>query len=479
MKTFNNHTKYFVFVLLATTLLACKNLRVDVRDANENVPTEFLSESSDTTNSANLKWNEFFKDPFLIALIDSALIHNQELNIVLQEINVARNEVGAKKGDYLPFVNTGVGAGIDKPSRYTMDGTSEEHLEIISGEENPEPIADFQLGLNVSWEIDVWKKLRNAKNAAYKRYLSSIEAKNFMVTNLVAEIANSYYELLALDKQLAIISRNLAIQENALDAVKLQKISARANALAVKKFEAEVYHTKSLVFEVKQRIVVAENEINFLVGRFPQQVDRSTTNFEDLIPNVVYSGIPSQLLENRPDIHQAEFNLVASKLDVKVARANFFPSFEIRSGIGLKSFNLKYFLKAPQSILYNLMGDLVAPLINRKAIKAVYFSANSKQLQAVFKYEQTILNAYTEVYNQISNINNLEANYDLKVKQVQALEESVVIAGKLFKSAEADYMEVLMTQRDALKTKLELVETKIKQLHATVNLYQALGGGWK
>jgi outer membrane protein, multidrug efflux system len=192
----------------------------------------------------------------------------------------------------------------------------------------------------------------------------------------------------------------------------------------------------------------------------------------------VHAGIPAQLLANRPDVKQAELNLVAAKLDVKAAKASFYPTLGISAGIGYQAFNPSYLLK-PQSLLYSLAGDLAAPLINRNGIKAVYFSANSRQIQALYDYERIIINAYVEVANQVSKVSNLEKSYDYKSKEVQALTQSITISNDLFTSARADYMEVLLTQRDALESRFDLIDTKLQQMNAVVNIYRALGGGWK
>jgi outer membrane protein TolC len=248
--------------------------------------------------------------------------------------------------------------------------------------------------------------------------------------------------------------------------------------LAVRKFEAEVLKNQSLQYYIRQSITETENRINFLIGRYPQTVQRNSRTFNEMLPDSVYAGVPSQLLEYRTDIRQAELELAAAKLDVKVAKANFYPSLRLTGGLGLQAFNTAYLMTMPQSLIYSFAGELMAPLINRNAIKANYYSANSKQIQAIYNYEQTVLNAYTEVVNQLSNINNLAKSYDLKEKQVQALTESISISTILFKAARADYMEVLMTQRDALESKFELVETRKQQMNAMVNVYQALGGGW-
>ena len=448
---------------------------------NKTVPESYSRDSTSkdsTNNTAKLKRKEFFTDSNLVALIDSALQKNQELNIVLQDIIIAKNEVRARKGAYLPFVNAGGAAGIARTPRYTSQGASDAVNTITPGQIVPVNLPNYMFGANASWEVDIWKKLRNAKKSAMFKYLSTIEGKNFLVTLLVSEIANSYYELMAADNQLEILKRNIQVQQNALEIVKMEKSAARVTELAVRRFEAEVLKNQSRQYYISQKIIETENRINFLVGRFPQPVSRSSKTFSDLVPDTIHEGIPSQLLENRPDIRQATQVLSAMKLDVKVAKANFYPTFMITAGLGYDAFNPRYLITTPQSFVYTLAGSLIGPVINRNAIRANYYSANARQVQAVYNYERTILNAHIEVANQLSNISNLRKSYDLKAKQVQALTQSIDISIGLFRSARADYMEVLLTQRDALESRFELIETKKMQMNARVNIYQALGGGW-
>ena len=474
--TLTNLIKNTFLVGLAILLYGCVP-EMTPRKSTPQLPANY-ADQSDTLNASNTVWRDYFQDPNLIMLIDTALRYNQELNISIQEIEIARNEVQARKGEYLPFVNAGAGAGFDKVGRYTRSGALEDNLEIRDGQEFPEPLPDFMLGVYASWELDIWRKLRTAKKSALMRYIGTQEARNFMVTNLIAEIANSYYELLALDNQLDIVRRNIEIQTNALEVVKLQKQSTRVTELAVRRFEAQVYNTQSLQFEIQQQIIEVENRINFILGRFPQPIQRNVAYFERAVPDSIKTGIPSQLLANRADIRQAEKELAAAELDIQVARANFYPSIGLRAGVGFQAFNPKYLI-SPESLMYSLAGDIVSPLVNRNAIKAMYSTANATQIQAAYNYEQTILNAYIEVANQVTRISNLQNSYDFKSRQVQALEESIDISNNLFRSARADYMEVLLTQRDALESRFELIETKMEQFQARINIYRALGGGWR
>ncbi len=470
--------KYHLTVLFALMVLYSCVPSKTLREENKSVPENYNDQGKDTLNTAMLNWRDFFKDEHLTKLIDSALVNNQELNIFLQQVAMAKNEIKARKGEYLPFVNVFAGAEVEKVGEFTRNGAVEKNLDIRDGEEFPEPLSNFSAGLSASWELDIWKKLRNAKKSAMLEYLASVEGKNFMVTNLVAEIADAYYELLAKDNELANIEQNLQIQQNALGMVRLQKQAARATELAVRRFEAEVLKNQSHQYEVRQEIVESENKINFLLGRTPRPIDRMSQGFIERDLDTVYTGIPSQLLQNRPDIRRAEYELQAAKLNTKVAKANFYPSIGIRAGVGLEAFNPKYLTETPQSLLYSLMGDVVGPLINRNAIKAAYQTANNRQLQAVYEYEKAILNGYIEVANQLSNIKNLKSNYELKEREVTALTESIDLSIQLFQSARADYMEVLLVQREALDAKIELIDTKKEQLLARVKVYQALGGGW-
>ncbi|MFC5412524.1 TolC family protein [Larkinella bovis] len=466
-------------VVLAITLLnaACTVPRLVTKTENKAVPASY-SGSQDTTNSARTKWRDYFTDPNLAALIDSALYNNQELNITLQEIQISNNEILARKGEYLPFVTVGGGSGAEKVSRYTSQGAADAVTDIKPGKETPDILPNTYVGAFASWEVDIWHKLRNAKKAAVLNYMASMEGRNFQVTNLVAEIANSYYELLALDNQLDIIRRNLDILNNALSIIRQEKEAAKVTELAVRRFEAEVYKTQNLQYDIQQRIVETENRINFLVGRFPQHVQRNAQSFADLVPAKISAGTPAQLLENRPDIRQAERQLEAAKIDVSVARANFYPSLHLSASVGLMAFNPIYLFNTPESLIASLIGDLVGPVVNKNAITAMYRNANAKQIQAVYNYERTVLNAYIEVVNQVSNMNNLEKSYSTKNNQVQALTQSTNISLKLFTSARADYMEVLLTQRDVLESRMELIETRMRQMNALVNTYRALGGGW-
>ncbi|GEP42071.1 TolC family protein [Brevifollis gellanilyticus] len=477
----NVKTSFQIFGMASMILLVqgCSGLKRDPLPSSEPpLPAQFPGAGGSARSSAQIGWRDYFKDSNLTNLISTALQNNQELNILMQEIAVTKSEVKARKGAIFPFITLGTEAGLEKSSRFTRDGAVEEGLEVKKGKEFPDPLPNFGAVAEFEWEVDIWRKLRNERDSAIKHYLATQEGRNFMVTNIVSEIAQSYYELMALDNQLSILGRTIEIQESALSAVKLQKDAAKVTELAVRRFEAEVLKNKSHQYEIKQKIVVTENKINYLVGRYPQHVKRSSGGFEHLMLTGIRAGLPAELLRNRPDVLQAELELAAAGLDVKAAGARFYPALSINAALGLRSFSLDSVFTTPESLVYGAAANLVTPLINRSQIQAAYNGASAKQVSAIYSYQQTVLKAYIEVVNQLAEMRNLNQGYNLKTQQVQALSDSIDISGKLFNSARADYTEVLITQRDALEAKIDLVELKQQQLNAYVKAYKALGGGY-
>jgi NodT family efflux transporter outer membrane factor (OMF) lipoprotein len=456
--------------LLALVAVGCvPSLRGnEPREPKVEIPANFGAPSAETAGIAQQTWDRFFASPELRALIEGALENNQELRIQIQELIIAQNEVSARQGEVLPRVSGVAGASVDKASKHTSQGVSDEAHEV------PNPLGNFAFGLSASWEVDVWKRLRNAVGAARLRYAASVEARAFLVTQLVAEIARSYYELVALDVELEVVERNIEIQTKALELVRIEKLAARTTELAVQRFEAEVLANKGRIYELEQARIQTENRINFLVGRYPQPVRRNKADFDAPVPPALATGLPAQLLENRPDVRQAALELEATKLDVKSARAAFYPSLTIDASAGYRAFNAEHLVSTPESLIYGVAAGLTAPLLNRAAIEATYRSANARQIQAVVSYERSILRAFVDTATQIAALSNLHRSYEQRQQQVEALARSVEISNVLFQSARADYVEVLLTRRDSLEAQVALLETKSRQWASVVALYQAL-----
>ncbi|OAI01338.1 RND transporter [Methylomonas methanica] len=463
--------------LLASAFNGC-SLNTELSIPEQPIPASF-QDKSDTTSIAAIDWRHYFSDALLLKLIDTAISNNQDLQIALQRIESSRSSVKLANAAMLPQVSLNLGGGVEKFGLYTMDGAGNATTEITPGRIVPENYTNLFVGLQSSWEIDVWGKLENQRKSAVSNYLSSIEGTNFVISNLVADVAIYYNELLALDHELDIVRQTTQKQQEALEIIKLQKEAGRANELAVQQFRAQLLDTQVLENGVLQQISEAENQINFLLGRYPQPIERAKNVFFEAGPPVILSGIPSQLLSNRPDIREAELQVQASKFDLKAAKAAFYPNFNITASLGFQAFNPEFLFTSPASLAYSLAGTLVAPIINMKSLEAAFNSAQANQLAAMYRYQKTILNAYVEVANQLSSIKSLQQISTLKQQQSEALKQSVESANELYKAARANYLEVLIAQQSALQSNLELINVTKRQRMATITIYKALGGGWK
>lgn len=450
----------FIFEACAPSL---KNVKTE---ANPLPPSFPVSESGSSPGAAELVWKEFFKNPELNSLIEVALKNNQELAILEQEINIANNEVLARQGEYIPKFAAQAGGGIEKVERFSTEDANR-------------PTRFGRMGIATTWEVDIWKKLRNATKVAYYNYLASIEGRRYLITNLVAEVSSTYFELMSLDMQLEIVSSYVDILSQIQRTADLQQKAGRVTSLPVKRFEAEVLKNKARQFEIQQQIVMNQNRLNLLLGRYPQKITRHSKEFLGYSFSAMNSSVPVKLLDNRPDIRRASMELEAARLNVDVTRARFYPSLSIDAAYGYEQFNSKHFDGTPSSIFYGVAANLTMPILNRRGIKADYFTANNKQVQAVYNYEKTLIQAYSEVVNQLNMISNYNRVFEIKQAQVKALNESIEISNALFRAARVDYIESLVTQRDSLEAQLDLMEVKRQQLEAYVNLYKALGGGWK
>lgn len=474
MKHLYQYNICFMYLLL----LGCKALDTQIVIEENKIP-EVYKESSDTTNIADLSWKEYINDTILIGLIEQSLASNFDLQMALQRIEISRAMVKNAQGELLPSAAASVSAGMRRFGLYTMDGAGNITTEITPGQMIPINLPDLFLGIQSSWEVDIWSRLRNQKRSAISQFIASMEGVNFVVTSLISDVSVAYYELLALDNELEFIRQTLQKQHEALEVVKLQKEAGRANELAVQQFTGQLLNSQVLERETLQRIVEFENFINFLLGRYPQPIVRKPEYFFQENPEMVKTGIPSQLLRNRADIREAELLVTASKFDLKVAKASFYPGLNIQAGIGLQAFNPEYLLLVPTSVAYNAIGSLVAPVVNFNALKAQFNTAKANQITALYQYQETVLNAFVEVANELSNIENLYQMSILQKQQNEVFMKSVETSAELYSAGRAGYLEVLLAQQNAIQTQLELISFIKRQRIANINIYRALGGGWK
>ena len=482
-------TRFYIaltLTLLCLALHSCKTLDTTVSIPTRPIPKAFTQSLSirelsaaDTTTLGGLHWRQLFQDTLLTDLIDTALHNNFDLKTALQRIEFAKANLQFARGEILPKVQGSIGGGMRKYGLYTMDGAGNISTEITPGQIVPVNLPDLSFGIQTTWEADIWGKLRKRSDAAEAQTLASAEGVRFLTTAIIAEVATAYFDLVALDNELDILRNTIQKYREALQTIELKKEAGRANELAVQQFEAQVLSLQVQAQETEQLTRLRENSLNALLGRFPEPIVRRKEMVLRAIPEQLAAGIPAQLLENRPDIREAAEYVRASAFEVEAAKAAFFPTLTLSAGIGFQAFDPQFLLLAPASLAYNALGGLVAPLVNWQGLEAQFSSAKSTQIQALYQYHKSILNGYVEVVNSLSTLQTLQQILMLKNQERAVLLESVDVSVALYKSAKATYIEVLLAQANAFQAQMELIGIQKRQRIEFVQLYRALGGGWR
>jgi NodT family efflux transporter outer membrane factor (OMF) lipoprotein len=480
----------FVFLfLLYLSLSACKDvtyLTPNLVKVPKNYSQNSLVASNDsltqTDTTGLLAYRNFFKDSLLVALIDTALLENQDIKIALARLEQARAEVRLTKGIQLPEAGIVVNNGVRKFGDYTIDGVGNYDTQFSPNLNNlqqiPNPIPEYYAGVYSSWELDLWGKLKSKKKAAKERFLSSEEAKNIIISGVVTTLSQAYLTLVTLDREVEIIRQNIALQESSLAMVEAQLLSGHTTALAIQLMSAQLLNARNLLIGVEQQILEKENEINQLLGRYPAPVLRSSSLPVDSITAAIEIGVPAALLQRRPDIRSAEHNLLAYNADLKSARAAFYPSVQLTGTMGLQSFRANVFFDLPASLAFNVLGGLTQPLFNRRLLKAQLMEQNGRQKEAYVFYEKTVLSAFTEVYQLLQMRENLQKMSALKEEEVRTLTASVNSAKDLFFSGRCTYLEINTAQANLLETQIELINLWQRIQVNQIGLYKAIGGAW-
>lgn len=465
------------FLIVILTWVGCTTPSTLVQiNKQPTLPTGFSSEAT-SYQQDTIIWSKISKDSILKALIDTAIENNNEIQIAYQKIELARSQRQFTKGSLLPQIGIGTNGSIKKFGLYTMDGAGNIVTEMTPGKLIPIDLPDMYLGIQSTWEVDLRGRLKNLDQAALSRFFASQEGFKFVINSLATDVAISYYELLALDNELIVIRENAKKEKEALEFIKAQKEAGKINELAVQQFTAQYYNLIIIEKEVLQNIRKEENRLNFLLGRYPQTIDRSQTSLYT-VQNLIDQNLPSTILQSRPDIKAAEWRLKATKFDVKAAKAAFYPYFALNVGYGFQAFNSKYWFRSPESIAYTVAGNLMAPIVNRSAIKAQFNNAKSSQIEAMLQYQQSILNAYVDVVNDFTEINHLEEIKKFTENKVSSYKQAVESSFDLYKAARVPYIDVLFSQQNALQTNIELIRIHKRSKIAMVKLFKNLGGQW-
>jgi len=418
-------------------------------------------DQTDTATLADMRWQDLFSDPKLLTLIQEGLENNPDMQIALERMNEAKATLGQRKLDFLPSLSGSAGG-----TRKGLDGAS-----------GFQTSTSWDAALKTSWEIDVWGKLLSSKRAAMASYLETDAARRAIQTGLIAGIANSYYLLLALDEELAITQKTVKIRAEDVETMKTLKESAVVNGAAVVQSQASLYSAEVSIPDLKQAIRETENAICVLLGKPSGVIDRGILS-QQIPVEELKTGIPGQLLSNRPDVLEAEFVFHQAFENVNIARTNFYPSLTITANGGLSAANLSDFFD--HSLFYNLAGGLAQPIFNNGQNRANLKIAKARQEEAFIGFKKSILNAGAEVSDALFAYQTAVEKEATRAKQILALEKAVDFTKELLRyNSSTNYTDVLTSEQSLLSAQLSSVSDRLMKLQSVVNLYKALGGGWK
>lgn len=430
-----------------------------------------------TQKTDTLLWNQITSDALLNDYIDSAIRNNYNIQMAYQKLEQLRQVRVQTKGALLPQVNLGAAGSLRKFGLYTMDGAGNIVTEMVPGKLVPIDLPDIYTGIQASWEADIRGKLKNLDRAALTRFLAGTDGIQFVVSGIISDVIVSYYQLITKDNELRVIRESAEKEKEALDFIRAQKDAGKTNELVVQQFTAQYYNLKVLEKEVMQEIVKEENRFNLLLGRYPQQVKRNSETL--YYTDSIWKGkINSYVLLNRPDIQAAEKSVAAARLDVMAARASFYPSFNINVNAGLQAFGFNYFFIAPESIMYQLAGNLLSPLINKSSLRAQYGYTKAAHTDAILQYRQSLLKAFMEVSDDVSELKYLENIKQLSENKLSEYQKAVESSFDLYKAARVSYLDVLISQQNALQANLELIRIYQRSRVTQVKLFRNLGGRW-
>jgi len=426
---------------------------------------------TDTSSLANMPVNQLFSDTVLVNLINEGIQENLDLKTAVERINEAQATLGQTKAAFLPSLSGSVQATRAKSSAASLNFPAD-----FAGSINLKTTT-YQAALNTSWEADIWGKLSSAKRSALAALLQSDAAKRAVQTQLIANIANNYYNLLALDQQLAITKQTLAIRIKDVETVKALKEGAVVNGAAVVQSEANRYAAEVTIPDLNQSIREAENALSILLARSPGPIKRTLLADQKPVADLKI-GIPSQLLKNRPDVQQAEFAFRSAFESTNLARTYFYPQLTITGQGGVSSLQLKNIFD--NSIFYNFVAGLTQPIFSQGQNKARLRTAQAQQKEAYYAFQQSLLTAGQEVTNALFSYQNAIEKQGSRTRQLEALTKSVDYTKELLRySSATNYTDVLTSEQSLLAAQLSSVNDRLQELQAIVNLYKALGGGWR
>jgi multidrug efflux system outer membrane protein len=476
---------YKAFVLAGLLVLsACSAPRISDKLTAAQLPDTFDLNKTEQKNSSvpfvPLKTETFFKDPKLEQLLEKAVKQNPDYLIMQERTLIANSHLKAAKLALLPSLDLVADASGTRYGKYTMDGVGNfdtNFSQNITDKQriNEDLAPNLFLGGRVSWEADVWGKLSNRKKAARQRFFASQQGVRLLQTRLLGDIADLYFNLIALDKQAAIYDKNLKTQERALDIVTAQRSVGKATELAVQQFSAQNNNIQAEAAELKLSIDQTEKALLTLLGEYGGKIERSPDFLAGRLDVLNQQLNVDSIIHNRPDVSEAYYELLASNADAKAARAAFFPTINLGGYAGFNSFSFNTFFDTG-SFAWQLLGGLTAPVFNKGQIKQEFYVSNRRQEISFLQYQNSVTAAFNELSALLHRNEAFENVLQYKMKEIDHLEIAVNVSSDLYLSGYANYLEIINAQKNKLQAELDFVTIQLKNANSRILLYKALGG---
>jgi len=461
-----------VMVVVAFSLQSCFVAKDYERPQLEETQNLFRTDQlpTDSLSMADVSWKELFSDPYLIGYIEEGLQNNIDIRIAIQQVLAAEAYAKQGKAGYLPTLNAGASASRSYLSENGQQGA------ILSGL-GTDHVDQFEVSGDLSWEADIWGKIRSNKRAFEASYLQTVAAHQAVKTRLIADISSTYYQLLSLDAQLEITRRSVAVRDSSVSTIQYLKEAGNVTQVAVDQNIAQYNNARALEVDLEVAVFRTENTLSILLGKGPQPYPRSILEDQSLETELKL-GVPSLLLRNRPDVIAAEYSLVQAFELTNVARSNFYPSLTLSANGGLQSLDVDNLFSA-SSLFATLVGGITQPIFNQRQIRTQKEVAETEQEQALLEFKRSLLNAGNEVSNALYSYNAETEKFEYRELEVEALRNAESNSSELLKNGYANYLDLLTARQSALSAELNLIDTKLQQLLSVVDLYEALGGGWQ
>ena len=454
--------------MLPILLVSCFSAKTYDRPENELLTASYFRTDSlqkDSVSMAVVSWKDLFADPILQGYIEEGLQNNIDIRQAIQQILVSEAYLKQGKAGYFPTLNANAQYSHNELSSNSQFGGQFDRLD------------QYQLSSGLSWEADIWGKIRSNKRAFEATYLQSIAAHKAVKSTLVANMASLYYQLLSLDEQIEITEMTIATRESGLETTQALKEAGNVTEVAVKQTEAQLYTAQAILIDLKNSARLLENSFSILLGGEPKEITRSSLA-EQHITSSLKTGVPYELLANRPDVIAAEYALVNSFELTNVARSNFYPSLTLTANGGLQSLEFDKLFDST-SLFASIISGLTQPIFNGRKIRTQYEVIKAQQEQAKLEFKFVLLTASKEVSDALYSYEAAMEKIKVKEKEYRANTLASEYSQELLDNGLANYLEVLNARQNTLNTNLDLTNTKNAKLQAIVDLYQALGGGWQ